>query len=66
MRIAGIMLRNTMIDLMVRPSELEVCNQRLNNILSLRKTTGLNALAECFNAPGKAAEDYCLITALRF
>ena len=52
-----IMLRNTMIDLMVRPSELArrlgVSNQRLNNILNFRKTTGLNALADCFNALGK-------------
>ena len=52
-----IMLRNTMIDMMVRPAELarrlKVSNQRLNSILSFRKTTGLNALADCFNALGK-------------
>lgn len=52
-----IMLRNTMTDLMVRPSELarrlDVSNQRLNSIMSFRKTTGLNALADCFNALGK-------------
>ena len=52
-----IMLRNTMTDLMVRPSELarrlDVSNQRLNSIMSFRKTTGLNALADCVNALGK-------------
>ncbi|MBQ3681915.1 MAG: hypothetical protein II922_02410 [Succinimonas sp.] len=45
-----IMFRNTLIDLMARPSELArrlgVSNQRLNNILSIRKTAGLNAPAD--------------------
>ena len=49
---------DTALKIMLRkPSELArrlgVSNQRLNNILNFRKTTGLNALADCFNALGK-------------